>query len=163
MRNWQDKIIVSTSTWIKPLGCRVILTNGCFDILHVGHLNLLMRARATGDALSDMPAVLVVAVNSDKSVRTLKGPTRPINNENDRVALIAALEPVDYVLTFNDTRCTDVIEKIAPDVWVKGGDYTLETLDAGERSVAERVGAKIKILPLIHGYSTTNTIARSKT
>jgi len=132
-------------------GRRLVLTNGCFDLLHVGHVRYLQWARDLGDAL-------VIAVNSDASVRTLKGPSRPINTEGDRAEVLAALGSVDFVTTFSSPRVTEVIEAIRPHVYAKGGDYTIETLDAGERAALEAAGTEIRILPLVPGKSTTGIV-----
>lgn len=134
-------------------GKKLVFTNGCFDLLHVGHVRYLQEARALGDAL-------LVAVNGDASVRALKGPTRPVNNESDRAEVLAALECVDYVTIFHSERVTDVVKTIRPQVYAKGGDYTVETLDAGERSALQSFGAEIRILPLVPGKSTTSILAK---
>ena len=134
-------------------GKRLVLTNGCFDLLHVGHVRYLQTARALGDALA-------VALNSDASVRALKGEGRPINPEDDRAEVLAALECVDYVAIFSEIRATRLLEAVEPAIYVKGGDYTLETLDREERAVLEKIGAEIKILPLQPGYSTSRLISR---
>jgi len=132
-------------------GRRLVFTNGCFDLLHVGHVRYLQAARKLGDAL-------VVAVNGDASVRTLKGEGRPINSEADRAEVLAALECVDYVTVFPDVRVTAVLQTISPHVYAKGGDYTVDSLDPGERTVLETIGAEIEILPLVPGRSTTKII-----
>ena len=135
-------------------GKSLVFTNGCFDLLHVGHVRYLREARALGDAL-------VVAVNGDESVRALKGPTRPINSEDDRAEVLAALECVDYVVLFHTERVTDVVRTIRPHIYAKGGDYTVASLDPGERSALEEAGAAIRILPLVPGKSTTATLAKA--
>jgi formyltetrahydrofolate-dependent phosphoribosylglycinamide formyltransferase len=132
-------------------GKKLVFTNGCFDLLHAGHVRYLEQARALGDAL-------VVALNSDASVRALKGPDRPLNNENDRAEVLAALRAVDAVVVFADDRATGLIETIQPHVYAKGGDYTVDSLNREERAALERVGAEIRILPLVPGRSTTSTI-----
>ncbi len=137
-------------------GKSLVFTNGCFDLLHVGHVRYLREARALGDAL-------VVAVNGDASVRALKGPTRPINSEDDRAEVLAALECVDFVVLFHTERVTEVVREIRPHIYAKGGDYTVASLDPGERSALEEVGAAIRILPLVPGKSTTATLARAAT
>ena len=134
-------------------GKRLVLTNGCFDLLHVGHVRYLQAARALGDALA-------VALNSDASVRALKGEGRPINPEDDRAEVLAALECVNYVAIFSEMRATRFLETVKPAIYVKGGDYTLETLDREEGAVLEKIGAEIKILPLQPGYSTSRLISR---
>jgi len=136
-------------------GRRLVFTNGCFDLLHVGHVRYLQAARALGDAL-------LVAVNGDVSVRALKGPTRPINSEEDRAEVLAALGCVDYLTIFHTERVTDLVSTIRPQVYAKGGDYTVDSLDPGERSALEAVGAEIRILPLVPGKSTTGIIEKWK-
>jgi rfaE bifunctional protein nucleotidyltransferase chain/domain len=136
-------------------GRKLVFTNGCFDLLHVGHVRYLQAARALGDAL-------LVAVNGDDSVRALKGPTRPINSEDDRAEVLAALACVDYLTIFHTERVTDLVREIRPQVYAKGGDYTKESLDAGERSELEEIGAEIRILPLVPGKSTTGIIEKWK-
>jgi rfaE bifunctional protein nucleotidyltransferase chain/domain len=133
---------------------RLVLTNGCFDILHVGHVDYLERARALGDALA-------VAVNSDASVRGLKGPNRPVNCEADRARILAALRVVDYVVIFDSPRATSVIGAVRPALYAKGGDYTPESLNPEELAALHEVGTDIRILPLVPGRSTTATIARA--
>ena len=136
-------------------GKKLVLTNGCFDLLHTGHVRYLNQARELGDAL-------LVAVNSDQSVRELKGPERPLNGEEDRSEVLAALRCVDHVTVFEGKRVSDVIRKLRPAIYAKGGDYTLETLDPGERAALEEVGAEIKLLSLVPGRSTTSLLERAK-
>lgn len=136
-------------------GRRLVFTNGCFDLLHVGHVRYLQAARALGDAL-------LVAVNGDASVRALKGPTRPVNAEQDRAEVLAALGCVDFVVLFDTERVTELVRAIRPHVYAKGGDYTVASLDPGERAALEEVGAEIRILPLVPGKSTTGTLERMK-
>ena len=135
-------------------GQRVVFTNGCFDLLHVGHVRYLQAARALGEAL-------IVAVNGDASVRALKGPTRPINAGHDRAEVLAALGCVDYVVIFDSERVTDLVQAIRPQIYAKGGDYTVEQLNAEERWALGEVGADIRILPLVPGKSTTAMIEKS--
>lgn len=136
-------------------GKKLVLTNGCFDLLHTGHVRYLEEARSCGDAL-------IVAVNSDASVRELKGPERPLNNELDRAEVLAALRCVDHVTIFTGKRVTEVIRLLRPAIYAKGGDYTLETLDAGERAALEEAGAEISLLQLVAGRSTTGILERMK-
>jgi len=136
-------------------GKRLVLTNGCFDLLHTGHVRYLEEARRCGDAL-------IVAVNSDASVRGLKGPSRPVNGEFDRAEVLAALRCVDHVTVFDDNRVTGVIRSLRPAVYAKGGDYTLETLDPGEKAALDEVGAEIRLLSLVPGRSTTSLLDRVK-
>lgn len=130
----------------------VVFTNGCFDLLHVGHVKTLHRAKAEGDRL-------VVGVNSDESVRRLKGPSRPVNAEQDRALLLAALECVDAVTIFTEDTPVELLEVLRPQVHVKGGDYSLEELP--EAGVVQRHGGRIVLIDLVPGRSTTATIARS--
>jgi len=132
---------------------KLVFTNGCFDILHAGHVRYLNAARALGDAM-------VVALNSDASVRELKGPSRPVNHEKDRAEVVAALRAVDAVVIFGDKRATALIEAIRPHIYAKGGDYTVDSLNAEERAALDAVGTAIHILPLVPGRSTTRTIQR---
>lgn len=136
-------------------GKRMVLTNGCFDLLHVGHVRYLQQARALGDAL-------VVAINSDASVRALKGPERPLNSESDRAEVLAALECVDFVTIFEGERLTPLIELLRPHLYAKGGDYTVESLDRSEYGALCSAGSEIHILPLVPGRSTTTLINKWK-
>jgi rfaE bifunctional protein nucleotidyltransferase chain/domain len=138
---------------LRGAGKKIVATNGCFDLLHVGHVRYLNAARALGDAL-------IVGINGDQSVRELKGAGRPINNENDRAEIVAALACVDLVTIFPEMRATRFLELAAPDIYVKGGDYNQDTLNAEERQVLEKIGAKIDIVPFERGYSTSDLLAR---
>ncbi|MBG0829977.1 D-glycero-beta-D-manno-heptose 1-phosphate adenylyltransferase [Planomonospora sp. ID67723] len=138
---------------VRARGGRLVATGGCFDLLHSGHVSLLRRARALGDAL-------IVCVNSDESVRRLKGPSRPVVGEEDRVEVLRALECVDAVAVFGESTPTSLIERIRPDVWVKGGDYTES--DLPEAEAVRRAGGETVILPLVPGQSTTNLIAAAR-
>lgn len=140
---------------MRDKGRKLVLTNGCFDLLHIGHVRYLQGARALGD-------VLAVAVNGDESVRVLKGEGRPLNGEADRAEVIAALECVDHVIIFGEVRATQLLEKIRPAIYVKGGDYTAETLHGEERAALERAGAQIHILPFEKGRSTSSLIEKVK-
>ena len=140
---------------IRQAGQKMVLTNGCFDLLHVGHVRYLQEARRLGD-------FLVVAVNGDKSVRKLKGANRPINAAEDRAEILAALECVDFVTTFPEPRVTAVIEALRPAIYVKGGDYTAETLDPEEVAALRKVGAEVRTLRLVPGKSTSAIIQRMK-
>lgn len=132
---------------------KVIFTNGCFDILHAGHVRYLERAKALGDCL-------VIGLNSDASVRALKGDSRPINSEEDRAEVLGALRAVDYVVVFGDETAENLIAKVRPDIYVKGGDYTVETLP--EAKVVLGYGGKIELVPLVTGRSSSNIINRIK-
>lgn len=132
---------------------RVVATNGCFDILHVGHVRYLTAARKLGD-------VLVVGLNGDDSVRQLKGEGRPVNREQDRAEVLAALESVDYVTIFPENRATNFLRAAAPAVYAKGGDYSADTLDPEERAVLDEFGTRIEIIPFEKGYSTSELLTR---
>lgn len=134
---------------LKSYGKRIVFTNGCFDILHVGHVRYLEKAKTLGD-------ILIVGINSDKSVRSIKGPTRPILPEQDRAEIIAGLGCVDYVTIFDEETPYELISTITPHILVKGGDWTKETTVGKE--VVEREGGEVIILPLVEGASTTNII-----
>ncbi|HEY5891870.1 MAG TPA: adenylyltransferase/cytidyltransferase family protein [Chthoniobacterales bacterium] len=134
---------------------RLVFTNGCFDLLHAGHVRYLQGARALGDAL-------VVGLNGDRSVRELKGPSRPIHSEHDRAEVLAALACVDAVVIFPEVRATALIGAIRPDIYAKGGDYTEESLNAEERAALKAAGTAIRFLPLVPGRSTTETVAKMK-
>ncbi|MBV9731768.1 MAG: D-glycero-beta-D-manno-heptose 1-phosphate adenylyltransferase [Verrucomicrobia bacterium] len=130
---------------------RLVFTNGCFDILHVGHIRYLTAAKQLGD-------ILVVGLNSDDSVRQLKGHDRPINSEADRAEILAALAAVDHVVIFHELRVNRLVTHLKPDLYVKGGDYSIDSLDCGEVDALRSVGAEIKIVPLVPGRSTTRLI-----
>ena len=136
-------------------GRRLVFTNGCFDLLHVGHVRYLQHARELGEAL-------LVAVNGDASVRALKGETRPINSEHDRAEVLAALECVSYVTIFQGVRMTELMQAVRPQVYAKGGDYTEDSLNREEYAVLKASGSKICILPLVPGKSTTAIIEKWK-
>jgi rfaE bifunctional protein nucleotidyltransferase chain/domain len=138
---------------LRRSGKVLVATNGCFDLLHVGHIRYLQKARALGDAL-------VVGVNGDESVRKLKGLGRPLNNEHDRAEVLAALECVDFVAIFREQRAVAFLQAAAPAIYVKGGDYTADTLNSEERAVLDKLGAKIEIIPFETGYSTSEMIKR---
>jgi rfaE bifunctional protein nucleotidyltransferase chain/domain len=151
--NFRDKIISRENlpAWrsaLRARGKKLVVTNGCFDILHLGHVTYLETARNLGDAL-------LVGMNSDAAVQELKGPGRPVNSEGDRAAVLAALESVDGVCLFAERAATRFLELAEPDIYVKGGDYTLETLNQQEREAVEKVNAKIFIIPFVPGKSTT--------
>ena len=132
----------------RAAGKRLVVTNGCFDLLHLGHVTYLETARRQGDAL-------LVGVNGDASVRQLKGPNRPVTPEEDRAGVLAALASVDGVCVFAEATATRFLAAAQPDVYVKGGDYTLDTLNQEERRTVERTGGKIVIIPFVPGKSTT--------
>ncbi len=134
-------------------GQKLVLTNGVFDILHVGHARYLREAAGLGDKL-------VVAINGDDSVRELKGPGRPVNTAEERAELLLALESVDRVVVFDDRRATRVIEAIRPHVYTKGGDYTADSLIDEEKALLDRLGIEIRILALVPGKSTSATLSK---
>jgi rfaE bifunctional protein nucleotidyltransferase chain/domain len=136
---------------IRNRGKKLVVTNGCFDLLHVGHVTYLESARNYGDAL-------LIGVNGDVAVRQLKGPDRPVNEEQDRAAVLAALESVDGVCIFSDATATLFLASAQPDIYVKGGDYTLETLNRAEREAVQSAGGKIIIIPFVPGKSTTSLL-----
>jgi len=149
------KELAERAAEMRGKGERLVLTNGCFDLLHVGHVRYLQQAAALGDRLA-------VAVNGDASVRTLKGPGRPLNEAADRAEVLAGLECVDFVVIFPEVRATAVIEAVRPSIYVKGGDYTVESLDQGEVAALKEAGTEIKTLPLVPGKSTTRLIERMR-
>lgn len=133
---------------LRAGGKRLVVTNGCFDLLHPGHVTYLESARNQGDAL-------LIGLNGDDSVRQLKGDGRPVNSEADRAAVVAALQSVDGVCIFAEKTATRFLATVQPDIYVKGGDYTLETVNQDERRVVEQAGGRIVILPFVPGKSTT--------
>lgn len=139
---------------LRADGKRIVFTNGVFDILHAGHVTYLEHARALGDAL-------VVGLNTDASVRRLKGPERPINTEDDRACVIASLRAVDHVVLFDTDTPLDVIVALMPDVLVKGGDYTRDTIVGADE--VEAHGGTVCTIPLVEGRSTTAIINRART
>jgi D-beta-D-heptose 7-phosphate kinase/D-beta-D-heptose 1-phosphate adenosyltransferase len=153
----QEKVLslehlkVRASAW-RSAGDSVVFTNGCFDLLHIGHITLLEDARRAGDRL-------VVGINSDASVRGLKGPSRPIVGERERGRILAALTAVDAVIVFDDPTPLQLIEALRPDVIVKGGDYSEETV-VGAKEVRSW-GGTVKIVPTVAGFSTTELIAKA--
>ena len=136
---------------LKSSGKKIVFTNGCFDIIHSGHVTYLAQARSLGD-------VLVVGMNTDDSVRRLKGPTRPVNNENDRSIVLSALKSVDYVTLFNEDTPYELISLLKPDVLAKGGDYTLENVVG--REVVEGRGGRLVLVPFLPGHSTSVIVER---
>jgi len=155
----RDRILSTTAelaTWRDELdaqGKKLVFTSGCFDLVHPGHTRYLQQARDLGDAL-------VIALNSDASVRELKGPSRPINDQTDRAEVLRALRSVDAVVVFDEQRTTRLIEAIQPHIFSKGGDYTEESINPEELAALRSVGAAIRILPIVDGKSTTNTLKR---
>ena len=130
---------------------KIVFTNGCFDLIHVGHIRYLYQAKNFGDKL-------IVAVNSDSSVKKLKGDNRPIINESERLELLSALEMIDYIILFHELNCKNLLNSIKPDIYVKGGDYTLDTLP--EWSVVKEYGGIVKLVDEIEGKSTSALIEK---
>ncbi len=138
---------------LKAEGKTVVTTNGCFDILHVGHVRYLEKAKSFGD-------VLIVALNSDKSVKSIKGESRPINNENDRAEILSALRSVDYVVLFDEDSPIDLLLEIKPDVHTKGADYTIDSLP--EAKGIMEAGGRIEFISFVEGKSTTSIIEKMR-
>ena len=132
-------------------GKKIVATNGCFDLLHLGHVRYLQAARALGDFLA-------VGLNGDRSVCELKGTGRPITTETDRAEILAALQCVDLVTIFPQMRATQFLAAVRPAVYVKGGDYSTESLDEDERTVLKKIGTEIRLIPFETGYSTSGLI-----
>ena len=146
----------NVADFVKKLhqsGKTVVVTNGCFDILHVGHVIYLQKTKSFAD-------YMIVLLNSDKSVRSIKGLTRPINNEQDRAEVLNALACVDYVVMFDEDSPANLIDEIKPDVYTKGADYTMETLP--EADIMRKNNIKVEFIEFVAGKSTTNTINKMK-
>ncbi len=133
---------------------KIVFTNGCFDIIHAGHVTYMYEAKSFGD-------ILIVGLNTDDSTRRLKGSSRPLNNQKDRAVVLSSLEMVDYVTLFDEDTPYELIKSIKPDVLVKGGDYTNDTI-VGSDIVEER-GGEVRVVPLLEGRSTTSIIEKIKT
>ena len=138
---------------VRADGATIVFTNGCFDILHAGHVRYLTAAAAMGD-------FLVVGLNSDASVRRLKGEGRPIVSEADRAEVLEALRAVDIVTIFDEPTAEELIRLVRPDVYVKGGDYSLDKLP--EAKIVQELGGRVELIPFVEGHSTTNVIERIK-
>ncbi|MBN2296183.1 MAG: D-glycero-beta-D-manno-heptose 1-phosphate adenylyltransferase [Pirellulales bacterium] len=158
LKSYTTKHKILTVEWLdmelaarRSAGQRIVMTNGCFDLLHPGHVASLEQARAQGDCL-------VVGLNSDASVRKLKGPDRPIVDEHGRSTMLAALQCVDYVVLFDDTSVLGLVERILPDVLVKSAQYTLDEVVG--REVVEATGGRVELTPMTGGYSTTRLLER---
>lgn len=136
---------------LKRRGNKIVFTNGCFDILHAGHVRYLTTAKSFGD-------VLIVGLNTDESVRRLKGNSRPINNQSDRAEVLLGLRAVDHVIFFGEQTAENLIASVKPDVYVKGGDYTLETLP--EAKIVQTFGGRVELVNLVAGHSTTNIVEK---
>ena len=139
------------TSMLSQTGQKVVFTNGCFDILHAGHVRYLNAAKELGD-------VLIVGLNSDESVRRLKGEGRPVNPAEDRAEVLAGLRAVDHVVVFGEATAEELVRHLKPDIYVKGGDYSLETLP--EAKIVGSYGGKTVLIPMVEGRSTTNVIRR---
>ncbi len=153
LMNFREKIVPwdDLPRWraaLRASGRKLVVTNGCFDLLHLGHVTYLENARKQGD-------VLLVGLNGDNSVLQLKGPGRPVNGEQDRAAVLAALESVDAVCIFAERTANRFLTVIQPDIYVKGGDYTIDTINQEERRTVEQAGGRVVIIPVVPGKSTT--------
>lgn len=156
--NFREKIIPweKLPAWraaIRASGKKLVVTNGCFDLLHLGHVTYLEAARNLGDAL-------LIGLNGDDSTRQLKGPGRPVNEERDRAAVLASLQSVDGVCIFSEPTAVRFLAVARPDVYVKGGDYTRDTLNQEERRLVEQAGGRIAIIPIVPGKSTTQLLEK---
>ena len=156
--NFREKILAESDlpAWhavLRAQGKKLVVTNGCFDLLHLGHVTYLEAARNQGDAL-------LVAVNSDASVRELKGPGRPVNSESERASVLAALASVDGVCVFYERDATRLLSLVRPDVYAKGGDYTIDTINQDERRLVEGLGGKVVVLGGVPGKSTTDLLEK---
>ncbi|WP_371372145.1 D-glycero-beta-D-manno-heptose 1-phosphate adenylyltransferase [Sporomusa aerivorans] len=135
----------------KAAGKTIVFTNGCFDILHAGHVRYLNGAKALGDCL-------IIGLNSDESVRSLKGPARPVNGQDDRAEVLAGLRAVDYVVIFHEKTAEIIVSEIKPDIYAKGGDYCIQNLP--ERQAVEAYGGRIVLIPEVAGRSSSNIIKK---
>lgn len=138
---------------LRNSGKTVVCTNGCFDILHTGHVKYLEKTKSFAD-------YLIVLLNSDKSVKSIKGPSRPVNNEKDRAEILSALRCVDYVVLFDEDSPKNLLDEIKPDVYTKGADYTMETLP--EAAIMRKNGTRVEFIEFVEGKSTTKTIEKMK-
>ena len=136
---------------LRRQGKKIVFTNGCFDIIHAGHVRYLTAAKNFGD-------VLIIGLNTDESVRRLKGASRPINNQADRAEVLLGLKAVDHVIYFGEQTAENLIAGVKPDIYVKGGDYTLETLP--EAAIVQKYGGRVELVNLVAGRSTTNVIEK---
>ena len=144
---------VSWREELRKQGKKLVITNGCFDLMHRGHASYLIEAAKLGNEL-------LVLINSDASGRALKGEKRPLVSQNDRAYLLAALESVSKVVVFNSSRCDAELAALKPDIYTKAGDYTLEKLDSSEREALEKSGSEIVFMPFVSGFSTTNIVEK---
>ena len=144
-------LIVETCKEIRQNGKKIVFTNGCFDILHVGHVRYLTTAKSFGD-------ILIVGLNTDESVKILKGENRPINNEKDRAEVLLGLKAVDYVVLFGERTAENLVSEIRPDIYVKGADYTVDKIP--EAKIVQSYGGQIELVKFVDGHSTTNIIKK---
>lgn len=156
--NFREKIVpwhdlLQWRSRLRNSGKKLVVTNGCFDLLHLGHVTYLESGRNLGDAL-------LVGLNGDGSVRELKGEGRPVNSESDRAAVLAALESVDGVCIFSERTATRFLSAAQPDIYLKGGDYTLDSINQEERQIVEKAGGKVVIVPFVPGKSTTELLKK---
>lgn len=136
---------------LKRRGLKIVFTNGCFDIIHAGHVRYLTAAKSFGD-------VLIIGLNTDESVRRLKGASRPINTQADRAEVLLGLKAVDHVIYFGEATAENLIGEVKPNIYVKGGDYTLETLP--EAKIVQNYGGRVELVNLVAGKSTTNIVSK---
>jgi rfaE bifunctional protein nucleotidyltransferase chain/domain len=160
MKSAEKKIVAwdQLPVWrseLRAKGQKLVVTNGCFDLLHRGHVTYLEAARAQGD-------VLLVGLNNDASVRALKGPNRPLNPELDRAVVLAALESVNAVCIFSEPTALRLLSVVQPDVYVKGGDYDIDTINQEERRLVEQQGGKVVVLANVPGRSTTALLEKMR-
>ena len=137
----------------KKKNIKIVWTNGCFDILHIGHIKYLEQAKKSGD-------ILIVGLNSDNSVKKLKGENRPIFNENDRATVLSFLTFIDHIIIFDQASPSEMLDLLQPHYYIKGGDYTIDTIDQHERRLVEAYEGRIKILPYVKGVSTSDIIKK---
>ncbi len=160
MMDFTEKILNASTlaAWrenLRRAGRKLVVTNGCFDVIHLGHVTYLQQARNQGEAL-------LVGVTNDAGVRSLKGPGRPLNSENDRAGVLAALASVDAVCVFHELDARTFLQAVRPDIYVKGGDYSIDTINQDERRLLEQLGVKIVILPAVPGKSTSALVERMR-
>lgn len=146
-------LIAETCNEIRRQSKKIVFTNGCFDILHVGHVRYLTTAKSFGD-------ILIVGLNTDSSVKMLKGENRPINNENDRAEVLLGLKAVDYVVMFGERTAENLVSEIRPDIYVKGGDYTIDKIP--EAKIVQSYGGRVELVKFVDGHSTTNILQKLK-
>lgn len=151
MKIIEQNQVAALALQLKKAGRRVVFTNGCFDILHAGHVRYLKAARAEGDCM-------IVGLNSDASVQRLKGPERPLNHQDDRAEVLAGLEAVDYIVIFDEPTAETLVREIQPDIYAKGGDYSLDRLPEAE--IVAGYGGRTVLIPEVPGRSTTNLIRK---